>query len=61
MSDFKNKKFKLKMQILDRAYLDSLITALVHQGYAVYYHSDDSELGALYFEFEGYDLVEMGD
>jgi len=35
-------KYELKLQILDKNYVDQLITALVRQGYAVYYHEDEN-------------------
>ena len=34
-------KYEFKLQILDKNYTDQLITALVRQGYAVYYNEDE--------------------
>ena len=35
-------KYELKINILDKNYTDQLITALVRQGYAVYYNEDEN-------------------
>lgn len=35
-------KYELKIQVLDKNYIDQLITALVRQGYCVYYREDEN-------------------
>jgi len=35
------KKYEVAISILDKSYVDSLIVALVHQGYSVYYNEDE--------------------
>ena len=35
-------RYEMKIQVLDPAYVDSLIVALVRQGYGVYYNEDEN-------------------
>jgi len=36
------RRYELKIEILDHAYVDSLIVALARQGYAPYIHIDEN-------------------
>ena len=36
---------QVSINIIDKEYIDSLIVALVHQGYDVFYNSDDNVVG----------------
>lgn len=38
------KKYEVAIQIDDDAYVDDLLLALVHQGYAVYYNEDENRV-----------------
>ena len=36
--------YEIRIKILDKDYVDSLILALVHQGYEVYFSYDNEEI-----------------
>jgi len=56
------KRYELKIGILDKAYLDSLIVALVRQGNNVYYNDEcDCKHGAVYIEITDLELTELKD
>ncbi len=38
------KKFEISIYIVDKNYIDSLIVALVRQGYEVYYNEDENKV-----------------
>jgi len=42
-------RYELRIRILDKNYIDSLITSLVRQGYNVYYNSDEGDGGMVCF------------
>jgi hypothetical protein len=36
------KEYEIAVKVIDKSYIDSLIVALVRQGYEVYYNDDES-------------------
>lgn len=38
------KRFEISIYIVDKNYIDSLIVALVRQGYEVYYNEDENKV-----------------
>jgi len=42
------KRYELRIEIMDSHYIDALITALVRQGYNVYYNPDNGNKGTVY-------------
>lgn len=53
------KRYELTIRILNRDYIDSLVTSLVRQGYSVYLNQNDNEVNTLHFEVSDEDLIEI--
>lgn len=53
-------KYEIRIPILDKAYIDQLVTALVRQGHNVYFNDDEFGGGAVCFTIMDDDLTKLG-
>ena len=54
-------RYEVKIKILDPRHVDRLITALVRQGYAVYFNGEEDRHGIVCFTASDDDLYKLKD
>ena len=52
-------RYHITLEILDKDYIDQLVTALVRQGHSVYYNHETKNKGVVCFEVYDTDLREI--
>jgi hypothetical protein len=52
-------RYHITLEILDKDYIDQLVTALVRQGYSVYFNEDCKQKGVVCFDVYDTDIQEI--